>query len=105
MSDGVADAAGMIGTGIGLGILTMGALIPIKIMKKSLEEVEKDEDEEPKKRKGQKGVVLPKVRVTPRKIPRKEAYEFDAKVMMPDIRINYPTMRGVKPFDIKKIKF
>jgi hypothetical protein len=98
MSDGIADAVGLAATGVGLGILTMGALLPIKIMKKTLEEGADKvaEDTKPTKRKSQKGVVLPKIRVTPRKIPRKEPYEFDAKVVMPDIKINYPSMKGMK---------
>lgn len=99
MTDGMADAANLAATGIGLGILTMGAMVPIKIMKKSLEEIEderNEKDEKPVKRNGQKGVVLPKIRVTPRKVPRAEPYEFNAKVMMPDIKINYPTVKGMK---------
>jgi hypothetical protein len=97
MSDGVADAAGLAATGLGLGILTMGAMIPIKIMKKSLKEVEENEkDEKPKKRGNTTGIVLPKIRVTPMKVPRKEPYEFDAKIVMPAIKINYPTMKGMK---------
>jgi len=38
MSDGFNDAAGMIGTGIGLGIMTMGAMVPLVIMKKIADE-------------------------------------------------------------------
>lgn len=97
MSDGIADAAGLAATGVGLGILTMGAMLPIKILKKTMEEVDEDEkDEKPKKRESQKGIVLPKIRVAPRRVPRKEPYEFDAKIVMPDIKINYPTMKGMK---------
>jgi len=33
MSDALNDAAGMAATGIGLGILTMGAMVPLVIMK------------------------------------------------------------------------
>lgn len=37
MSDGMDSAVGMLGTGIGLGILTMGAMIPLVVMKNMVE--------------------------------------------------------------------
>jgi hypothetical protein len=38
MSDGFDNAAGMIGTGIGLSIMTMGAMVPLIILKKVSDE-------------------------------------------------------------------
>jgi hypothetical protein len=37
MSDGMDSAIGMLGTGIGLGIMTMGAMIPLVVMKNMVE--------------------------------------------------------------------
>lgn len=37
MTDGIGDAMGLAATGIGLGIMTMGAMVPLVIMKQMAE--------------------------------------------------------------------
>lgn len=57
MSDGFEGAANMVGTGIGLGIMTMGAMVPLIIMKNML-----DDKGSHKTKKGLK-VNVPKVNI------------------------------------------
>lgn len=56
--DMIGDAVGMAATGVGLGILTMGAMVPIKMMNKLAD----GNSGKTRKRSSKKVIKMPKMR-------------------------------------------
>lgn len=62
MGDGMENAMNMAATGVGLGIMTMGAMVPIKMMSNML--TEEDTTMKKKKKKNKKGILMmPKINI------------------------------------------